>query len=295
MNSTDLILRGRGLVKQACEQLLARAPRAVRAGSRLILSYHNVVASKSGPLGDNSLHLRLESFERQLRLIRNEADVVSVPVLLASSDSRSRLVAITFDDAYSSALIHGVALCSIMSLPSCVFIAPGILGTAPTWDRRAMNGRWSASEREHFLWSEQGYCDHERDSIEIDSRLRIATYEQLERLRHDPFVSIGNHTWSHANLGSLEPEQVRVELTRAQVWIESHFGNQAIRATAYPYGIPPRSPDAALQAVGLNAGMLVTGGWMSRGRMTLSALPRWNVPAEISDQGFRARLRGWML
>ena len=86
-------------------------PRRTRPGDRLILAYHNVVPAHWAPRGDRSLHLPVDKFEAQLRMIRNEAEIVPLMELLTTSAPNDRCVAITFDDAYASALELGVGAC----------------------------------------------------------------------------------------------------------------------------------------------------------------------------------------
>jgi len=290
----------RRVLRGAAESVLVRLPRRTAPGDRLILAYHNVVPADWVPSGDRSLHLPVDRFEAQLGVLQAEATVVSLMELLTTHDPHRRRVAITFDDAYASALTLGVAACQARGLPCTVFVAPGLLGRVPLWDRRAMAGRWEDTDRATFLWQHKGR-DAEPVTAEehgIDRTLRIATATELLSCvaQSDEGLTLGNHTVSHPNLAALGLEDVQVELRDAQMWLHTRTPERVIPVVAYPYGHAPRDDtwrvehDVTLPRWGLR----VTGGWQRNGStLQPHALPRWNVPAGISLAGFAIRLRGF--
>jgi peptidoglycan/xylan/chitin deacetylase (PgdA/CDA1 family) len=254
-----------------------------------------------------SLHLPLHKFEAQLRLIRKEADLVPLMDILTREAPNERRVAITFDDAYHSALELGVGTCVSEGVHSTVFVAPALLGTVPVWDRRALAGRWGSAERSRFLW-----VDHGRDQATIEGQvhgaayrddeeqLRIATHDELQaaNVRGASLVSFGNHTLTHPNLAALPTTDIVEEARRTQRWLDSHLVSSRIPVIAYPFGLAPQS-DAWAEVdhdVGLEWGLLAQGGWCARPpESERFAISRWNVPAAISAAGFMIRLRGRLL
>lgn len=283
----------RSMARTVAETVLGALPRATAPGDRLILSYHNVVPSGSPPRGDRSLHLPLDQFERQLQTIRAEADVVPLMELLTSEEPRARRVAITFDDAYGSAMKLAVPACVSHGFSCTVFVAPALLGLVPTWDVRAERGAWSDQSRDRYLRLERGRGEGHPAHSEHLRLLAIATTETLSRVRDLPGVSFGNHSMSHANLGALTTEEASADLTQARDWLATFAPNNRIPVVAYPYGIPPTVPSEALRAADVEFGLLVTGGW-ARGEFDPLHFPRLNVPGAISVNGFRLRLRGRM-
>jgi peptidoglycan/xylan/chitin deacetylase (PgdA/CDA1 family) len=276
--------------------VMCALPRRTRPGDRLILAYHNVVPADWAPRGDRSLHLPIDKFEAQLRMIRNEAEIVPLMELLTTNAPKDRLVAITFDDAYASALKLGVGACVIQSAPCTVFVAPGLLGTVPVWDRSADAEMWTTTDRERFLWHDMGSIGESmlplRNSRpESDSDLRIATEDELRSALAHSAMTLGNHTMSHANLGALSAHAVSNELSAAHSWISAFARERMVQVVAYPFGIPPRDPSSAVPLSCATYGLKVTGGWFSSFDNLLQ-LPRWNVPAGISTAGFEIRLRG---
>jgi peptidoglycan/xylan/chitin deacetylase (PgdA/CDA1 family) len=305
-------------VRAAGERALLMAPSRAPRGGRLVLAYHNVVADAQPCGGDGSLHLPVAAFAEQLAMLREEAEVVSLATLLAApTGARDRLVAVTFDDAYASALTVGLPCCAAYDIPSTVFVAPGLLGCIPAWDRHAAAGHWAAADRADFLWQRQGIdaalpappwtaAAAEPPPVppsppvplpDLLERCRLATADallatvQAGRGR----VALGNHSWRHANLGALDSVTVRQEVRATAAWLATHAATAAVPVLAYPYGIPPRDAAGSLADAGVEQALCVAGGWMTGGDARAPwHLPRWNVPAGISSRGFRLRLRGWL-
>jgi peptidoglycan/xylan/chitin deacetylase (PgdA/CDA1 family) len=267
----------------------------------LVLSYHNIVESSGTARGDRSLHLPVDRFSAQLDALADLATVVPLVSLLSNGDPTRIRVAITFDDAYEGALAHGVRECVQRGLPCTVFVAPGLLGRVPFWDRQAEAGRWSAADRERFLIEQRGIDP--APNTEVTSALgahRIARLPQLREASQWPGVSLGNHTYDHANLAVLSAVDVASQLERAWLWLSTEVPLALVPVVAYPYGLVPQDLSAMQHVPNTAFGLCVTGGWMhayepaARGTRRALSLPRWNVPAGISLQGFRARLRGFL-
>lgn len=291
----------RSQVRQAVEHAFVALPRRTHHGDRLVLAYHNVVPADAAPHGDRSLHLSADVFRAQLRAVRNEADIVPLMDLLTRESRSERRVAITFDDAYDSALRLGVGECVTQGVASTVFVAPGLLGTVPPWDIAAERGAWNDADREHFLWQQSGRATSTDEAAMTVAEqvatqsVRIASADVLRTTASHDGVTLGNHTMRHPNLGSLSTNDVRRELADADEWLRGFLPKRLIPVVAYPYGHAPSEPLQAVQPSIASYGMLVTGKWVSRAESPSPlAFPRWNVPAGMSARGFRSRLRGWM-
>jgi peptidoglycan/xylan/chitin deacetylase (PgdA/CDA1 family) len=283
-------------LKASIEHALVRLPQASRPGDRLILAYHNVVPSGTSPGGDKPLHIGISDFERQLDHIREESQVVPLMDLLTRDSPGVRRVAITFDDAYASALRLGVAACLARQLPLTVFVAPALFSTIPPWDVKANLGAWSDKARHSYLVDERGLT---LGSPAVDylnageSVLRIASEEEVLAVSTNKLVRFGNHTMRHPNLAQLSEAEATRELLEAQEWLESRLPAAHDRVVAYPYGLGPVSASEILAAARLDFGLVVDGGWIRhKSELNKSRVPRWNVPASISSAGFRLRLRG---
>lgn len=287
----------RSTVRQIAEVACNTLPRRTGRGDRLVLAYHNVVAVGARSVGDVSLHLPVDRFQAQLRTLKSEAVVVPLMELLLNEDSNERRVAITFDDAYASAMALGLAACADEEVACTVFVAPGLLGQIPYWDLAASQGRWSNSDRNAFLWKAEGLGEHVADADPMNpafTSLTIASKSQLDVVSAMRNVTFGNHTMYHPNLGAVSVQRASTELLDAHTWLQTHYPRQTVPVVAYPYGIPPHPIQVTIPPAIAEFGMLVSGGWAARGtRQIPMSFPRWNVPAGISAKGFRMRLRGW--
>jgi peptidoglycan/xylan/chitin deacetylase (PgdA/CDA1 family) len=285
----------RSLVRGAVERVLCALPRRTQPGDRLILAYHNVVPTGWAPRGDRSLHLPIDRFEEQLRLIREQAEIVPLMELLTTETPRERRVAITFDDAYASALTLAVPACAAAEAPCTIFVAPALLGTVPHWDWAAETGAWSDADRERFLWQQSGVPAHGQGDLVLSScaELRIAEYAQLHAIASSALVSIGNHTMRHHNLGALPEDAASDDIEEADRWLRQRFPSQYIPVLAYPFGLVGSHLDAARWATTIEYALRVTGGWSPTATPPERLqIPRWNVPAGISRHGFQLRLQG---
>jgi peptidoglycan/xylan/chitin deacetylase (PgdA/CDA1 family) len=284
----------RKLLKAAVEHVATLLPRAATAGDRIILAYHGVLPDGASTAGERALHLPEQLFRQQMEWLRRETDVVPLMELLESGRSRARLAAVTFDDAYATALDIGAHTCDALDLPCTVFVASNLLTTVPVWDRRAEDGAWSESSREEFLWSQRGYdAPVPQASWAAAPFLRIADEDHLRRaVSRYRRLTLGNHTRSHSNLGALTAEEVVEEIEGTSHWLETLAPHQTVPVLAYPYGIPPAITSPAALA-GMRFALRVSGGWIQAGhRLDPFHVPRWNIPAGLSLRGFRARLRG---
>lgn len=290
-------------IRTVAEIALHALPRRTQSRDALILAYHNVVDPNQSVAGDRSLHLPADAFERQLKLIRANADVLSLSELLdfqrQAQTSTNRVVAITFDDAYASAMQLGLSICDAHRVPATIFVAPNLLGSIPPWDYLAHQGQWSESEREGFLWESKGRLpgNVELTSLadSVSSPMRIATEQMLLKALVGTNHSVGNHTLDHVNLGAIETTEAQRQIEQASIWLDSRFPDRNIPVLSYPYGIAPMDPELAVRPADIRFACRVDGGWFGGVRSPEPlATPRWNVPAGISYRGFGLRLRGWL-
>jgi peptidoglycan/xylan/chitin deacetylase (PgdA/CDA1 family) len=290
------------LIRRSARDVLNTAtnllPRATRNGDTLILAYHNVIRADESPAGDRSLHLPLWLFERQLDIVRREADVVPLLDVLTRDDARRRRVAITFDDAYVGACELGVPACIARGMPTTVFVAPALFGRFAPWDLLAQGAQWSDADRYSFLWSERGQREVETIApfpAAVEPWLRIASASQTAALSQQKGVTIGNHSFGHLNLGVLSDDELVSQLQDAEETLKALVGRAYIPVLAYPYGIPPRSPQHSLPSASVMFGLCVSGGWYKTGAARDPYhVPRLNVPSGITASGFRRCLRGWV-
>jgi len=301
----------RGAMKHAAEAALSASvfpiiARRRRSRETLILAYHNVAPTGSDLTGDRSLHLPQQRFAAQLdsllmtHRIVPLGDALAPPADDSVRDTRPR-IAITFDDAYAGALTAGIAELRARELPATVFVTPGFLGGRAFWWDVVANPDSGLDDgfRERALTSGHGLTD-DILSLARKSGLSVhampvhacgATVKQLAVAMEFDGITLAAHTWSHPNLTSLADADLLAELTRPLEWLKP-FGNRALPMISYPYGLADRRVMDASRDAGYVAGFMIDGGWTTRAPRDLFAIPRINVPAGVSRDGFILRTSG---
>jgi len=269
----------------------------------LILAYHNVIPDQAEPIGDRSLHLHRREFARQLDVLVRDFRVVALDKLFDDLDEGGKpRVAITFDDAYAGAVIIGLRELLKRNLPGTVFVTPSLLGGKSFWWdglRDDLMGSRGDVFRRRVLVRHQG-----RDQLirqwaakkglfanAVPGYARSATENDLCAAVGHGNVALASHSWSHADLSQLSDSELRDELIRSLGWLSDRFG-VVIPWLAYPYGLSSPAVESAAAQAGYRAAVRVGGGWLGNGPLDWYALPRLNVPSNLSLNGFRLRLSG---
>lgn len=267
-----------------------------RAEDAVVLAYHNVVPDDAPAAGDPSLHLPRGAFVAQVEALARSHEVVPLPELLARQGGRGRpLAAITFDDAYRGAVEIGLPELARLGLPATVFVAGAMAGGGSFWwDALALGqgGVLPDRLRHHALEALAG----------DDAAVRGWAGQQGHRAATPPWfatvaaedalraavaggqLSLAPHSWSHPNLARIGPERLERELAIGLAWLRERFEG-ILPLLAYPYGRFSPAVEVAASALGYQHGFAIEGGWLSGARASFT-LPRWNVPAGISLDGF---------
>jgi peptidoglycan/xylan/chitin deacetylase (PgdA/CDA1 family) len=282
---------------------LARYALRRRRAHRLVLAYHDVIPHGDTASGDASLHLSQHEFARQLDALAQSHEVVPITALFDAPrySSRPRVV-ITFDDAYLGALTAGVHELGKRGLPATIFVSPGILASVPWWDLLAEPAQGVVPEelRTHALDVLSGKTDlvlasAPSKSARSGSMLklpRIGTDAELSTAVSKSGISLGSHSWSHPNLCKLDESELQEELDRPLAWLRSRFAS-VVPWLSYPYGIQSERVQRAAEKAGYVGAFRIDGGWIPpRSYLPSYSLPRLNIPAGLSLDGFRLRIAG---
>lgn len=296
-------------LKHALERALAsrsvnRFTRRRLNGQRLILAYHGVIPDGAEEAGERSLFITQSELRAQLDMLAEFADVAALDVLDQEGDGRPRM-AITFDDAYRGAVCEGVHELTQRSLPATIFVAPGRLNDHVFWwDALARDGRLDPRVRDHALQELSGNDERIRKwaaslklpiSENLPNYARAATVEELKQALLSPGITVGAHTWSHANLSALNVADVIAEVSRPKAWLRQHFPGKTLDWLAYPYGFDSETARAALLRSSYVAALKIDGGWHHADKVAPFARPRLNVPAGLSVAGLKARTLGALI
>ena len=293
----------RHALKAMCEAGMSRSgllgiARRFRRSDVLVLAYHNVVPEGEAAVGDLSLHLPQRVFARQLDTLMATHDVVPLEAALAPpSGARPRAV-ITFDDAYAGAVSAGVGELARRGLPGTVFVTPAFVpGGSFWWDeidaltpelRGHCIGRLRGEDTVIRAWAAARGIRLRA----VPEHQRAAPLAGLEGAAAAG-ISLAAHSWSHPNLAALTPAELALEMERPLAWLRSRFMHWLPWLT-YPYGLySPRVEEAARRA-GYAGALRVDGGWLAPGgvKPATFSLPRFNVPAGLSQRGFEIRAAG---
>lgn len=281
------------------------APRVALASHRsrtLILAYHAIVPDDESPAGDSSLHLPHARFAAQLDALASTHDVVPLADVLAAPTARSSRprVAITFDDAYRGAVSAGLVELVRRGMPATVFVPPGLLGGRRFWwDVLAPShgGPLHPALRHRALTEWRGQGDvilgalgRSGEHSSGPAYARSATLDELDRAAQLPGITLGSHTWSHPNLAALDASTLDQELRRPLAWLRERY-ERVVAVLTYPYGLQSDAVQRAAAAAGYQAALCIDGGWVRDPRHPF-AMPRMDVPAAVSDAGFRLRVSG---
>jgi peptidoglycan/xylan/chitin deacetylase (PgdA/CDA1 family) len=305
--------RVRSRMKSAVERVLVSSGAATISRWRLsndafIVVYHNVIPDGAAAASDVSLHVTRSRFAAQLDALMRTHDVVRLDEALRAPDRRRwsgrPVAAITFDDAYRGALTLGMQEVRERGLQATTFVAPAFLGGGAFWWDEV---DWPADsdEGDRFRARALAECGG-RDAavrslalkigygtVDVPSYARCITGPELRDVAVQGNLSIGAHTWNHVNLAVLDDETLDSELARPLEWLRDRFSG-VMPWLAYPYGLwSPRVVHAARRA-GYTLAVRVDGGWV-RGRPSAVdhfAVPRFNVPAGLTRDGFTLRASG---
>jgi len=266
MSSTTLGSRGRSAVpvQRAVEPTVAveasaspAAPDVAQEASAALIpvfTYHHV-----SPTADNFIAVTPETFEKHLRIIRDEGYTPLTADELASLlDSGSALpkkpVMITFDDGWSSQYQYAKPLLDQYGFKATFFVYP--------------------------------------------SRLRGGTFMSQAQVRKlsQAGHSVGSHTWNHLPLVRKKGEtaeemtrRTRGELTKTTAWLERVCG-KPVTAFAYPFGYHEQASRDIVATAGHTLAFTVDEGPANADTMDRLLMDRFTVLRSHSIDDFTARL-----
>jgi peptidoglycan/xylan/chitin deacetylase (PgdA/CDA1 family) len=274
-------------------------------GKRLILSYHGVKPDGSEQGGERALFIAQRDFAAQLDMISEVADVAPLDQIDQDGDGRPR-IAITLDDAYRGAVCEGVGELVQRALPATIFVAPGRLERHVFWwdALSSESGELDRDVRDYALNTLAGSDERvriwaARTALSISDDLpdyaRAATREELRAGVASPGITVGSHTWSHANLANLSVDEIVSEVSHSRAWLKREFGAKYVDWLAYPYGLDSVAAQQVIADASYAGALRINGGWHHAARVSRFARPRFNVPAGLSVAGLKTRILGAVL
>lgn len=308
------------------ERLAARlAAAAARRGT--ILCFHGVTqAAEPG----GSIHLAQHEFSAVLDLVQQTHRCVPVAELVARHlDGRPTrgLLAVTFDDAYTSVARSALPELARRGMPACLFAVSSAAqnGSPYWWDRMelvarvATPARWRALEqaagvpshlsgangRVHAMRSwvlethrgrwpvaaEPAMADAERE-LSVAIADRSLSLGELARLAGSALVQVGVHTVTHANLSRLSDAEVAREVAESYRVLRDAVP-VTLPILAAPYGLGDERVTRVSLATGMKAVLSVSGMTLVRGT-PLEWVPRFCLLAGMPVWKVGITLAGWL-
>lgn len=323
-------------------ELLARTLERTGLGSLLshtagrwtglvVFNYHRL-GNESKTLFDRALYSAgQDEFDRQVRFLKTNFDVVRVDDLEQVRRRPGRAVMITFDDGYRDNYELALPVLKQQQVPATFFITSGFIDGGPVawWDEIAWMIRSSTRlEVPSVMESCPSFSLRDEASREqaIKSLLRFYKGLPLDQTRtfieqlalhsgsgrcpitlaRDVWMSwdmireldragldIGGHTVSHPVLARTSAEMQRQEIFGSKRRIEAEIGH-SISAFSYPVGQPDsftQETQLLLREAGYRWAFSFSGGFSSTSYADDFNLPRVAVSPHISPELFRSTAR----
>lgn len=258
-------------------------------GRCTVFLYHGVAPDDGKPFAPNrEKFVSPAAFERQLRFLKRQFDVVPLGEALATLERRcplgARTAVITFDDGYLNNLTLAYPVLKAYRLPFTIFLVTGYLGDQRTvwWDelermiaacgRSAIVTAGGVGERYDLgrpaeklrlfhrvaaaILSSSGTGRDVLPEVAqaLDFRAPPRTtplflsWMDVKELARDPLVEFGSHSVSHAIVSRLPKDRLAEEIVESKREIEAAVGRE-VTAFAYPYGRPADFSTHAIAAL----------------------------------------------
>ena len=265
----------------------------------IVLCYHNVVAD--APSDSLGLHIALSRFERQMRWLADNYEVVSLTdlvVRVAQGRSLRGVAAVTFDDGYRGVFDHAWSLLRDLNIPATVFVVAEAPGRDQRfwWDDPEVLRAYSPSRREHWLTTLRGdgativqslASARQPSRDHVPASRRPAAWDTIAAAAVSG-LQLGVHSATHRSLAALDERDLHREVVESRDVIRAHTGVTA-EFFAYPYGRWNDRVRHAVRSAGYRAAFTLDDGDSTADLWTL---PRMNVPAGIDDAAFEAWTAG---
>lgn len=273
-----------------------------------ILCFHSLI-SRALP-SDADANVPASFLRATIDLARRIGEIVPLKTILARHGERRStrgLIAITFDDAYSSLLSLGAQILRDTQAPVTVFVVTkaAACGGSYWWDRvedlyhRAPAEAWQNFVRDcgvpdDYLRGHEGFwalrqwilrghrgCWPEAAEEPLRQLEEICDYQTVHRsMRFDELeqfvgtctVEVGVHTVSHPVLPLLSDDEVKSEVGACYKTLCDRFG-EVIRVLAFPYGFFDDRVVRLATEVGMSHCLTVEGSGL-KGRSPTDPLPR---------------------
>jgi peptidoglycan/xylan/chitin deacetylase (PgdA/CDA1 family) len=223
---------------------LKRLAATIRAEPFTIPLFHNVGRCRQADFLPPALDCDPEFFRATLRLLREEATVLSfhdLVMAIRENNLPPNPVAITFDDGFRDTLTVAWPLLKEFGMPAIVFPPTDAVGSTELlpvhklYYNNLLNGSGvpASNTRERGEYIHKLLREREVTAPPLGHDLYL-NWDDLRLLRSEG-MEVGGHTCSHAWLGALPLEEQRREIVESKNLLEKELGCPVLYF-AYPFG-----------------------------------------------------------
>ncbi len=296
------------------------------AARTVILTYHRVLPASAlaREVVQAGMYVRDDTFDMQMRFLREHFEVVSIARLLrlwdrGRYDESRRYAVVTFDDGWLDNYRYAYPVLKHHGIPATIFLATGLVGTAGWfWPeklayvlaaeeaaRPAAPGRQVGSLADRLdaeVEALKAFPEAQVEALIEERRGRVGAVLPATRLlldwaeveemsRHG--ISFGSHSCSHRLLSRLAPEERRREVTESLAALRRQ-GVSAVPVFAYPNGDYTAEVVEDVCAAGYRAAVGSRPGWEGAAPSARFALRRIGVHQDVTATPalYEARLSG---
>jgi peptidoglycan/xylan/chitin deacetylase (PgdA/CDA1 family) len=270
-----------GAPSQAVAHILERQVRRSRAQLGLAVMYHGIGTGSGDRLTDPSPVHGRQLFEDQLALLVKRYNVVTASELRAAVRKRRPgeplPVALTFDDDLRSHLDTAVPVLQAASVRATFFINEASPTPPPPYWWEVLALVWQQGRHRELSLFRAGHPPtapeaafqisrlHPRERTQVEMELTqlvsmSATTPRLTKRDLTLIVEAGHelgfHTKRHANLTSLQPDELARSLTEGRSTL-ADIQRAPVKVLAYPFGFADQRTAAAGRAADFDAGFTV--------------------------------------
>lgn len=240
------------------------ATRRERRPGVIVLLYHRVGAGTS-----SSIDVAADAFEHQMKYLRRHHVVVGLDELVARAGmrearlSRHDVVAVTFDDGYQDTYDVAYPVLRRYGIPATVYLPALYLEEQRPFDFGAYR------------------------HVEPTLRPQPMTWGQVAEMVRSGLVTVGSHTYSHADCSCLTPQEARDEMESCDQLIAARVGVPP-RHFAYPWG---RWTADVHRVAAARYATVALGGWSKNPYAGLTLAGLWRYPVLRTDRYWLFRVR----
>jgi len=199
-----------------------------------------------------SLAMPLSGFEDVIKWLNGAYDFLTFDEYIDGKNG----VLLTFDDGYANNLTEALPILEEYSVPAIVFV------TCDHLDKEQRHSRMQGGNYPYHIPEEAAVYNHCFDGL---------TEKQLIELHSSPLIEIGNHTFHHKNLASLDYAEIRSEIAKADEVIKDIVG-ATTRLFAYPRARLSNKTIQVLHDLGYKYAFLLENGVMKGHNLRLKRL-----------------------